>query len=259
MLWGMALVAVGVVAATIPFQDPGSAAGASVRRPAPARSVRELIEIEPIPRIKNIQGTAFSIAGGSQWMTARHVVERCQSGQLTGEPRSTDISEVLISETDDVAILRTEATGARHFTISARAPASGDTAYLFGFAQGEPIIVSMRLLGVASARQGCAPFPVQSELHWVEVGDKGDSRELSGMSGGPALNANGEVVGVFSASGLRRGRVVTANPLRLSRFEKIVPQTGISFSRAIAGPADAITYLWQMIRVRSLRELLCEA
>ena len=259
-LWLVGAVVAVIVSAAFPFERDGAARGASVRRPAPQQHYpREYIEIEPIPRLKNVQGTAFSVSGGTRWMTARHVIERCNSGQLSGGSRDTSISEVLISETDDVAILKTEATAARHFLISARRPEPGDAAYLFGFAQGEAQVVPVKLLGAASARQGYSPYPVQTVLNWVEAAGAGDSRELSGMSGGPALNANGEAVGVFSASGIRRGRVVTANPWPLAQFDKLIPQSGASASRPIKDREDAAVYLGQMVRARSLRELVCES
>lgn len=67
------------------------------------------------------------------------------------------------------------------------------------------------------------------------------------------------MVGVFSASDLRRGRIVTANPWALANFDKVLPQDGRTISRPIGGLPDAVTYLRQMIRAKALRELDCEA
>lgn len=257
---GLILLALAVEPQTVFPQKMSYAAGGTVRRPSPApRSTGALIEIEPLPRYRDVQGTAFSISVGTRWMTARHVIENCNSGRLSSPSDDTDLEELLVSQEDDVAIVRSLPTSAPHFRFAKAPPAVGDTAYLFGFPQGGEYAVSVKLMGSATARQGFRPYANQPVLLWVESGSMpGGTDELSGMSGGPTLNSEGEVVGVFSASDLRRGRIVTANPWALANFDKVIPQRGQTVSRPIKGLPDAVTYLRQMIRAKALRELDCE-
>jgi hypothetical protein len=62
-------------------------------------------------------------------------------------------------------------------------------------------------------------------LAWAELGrTSGLSGSLAGISGGPALAANGQVIGVTVAESARRGRIYTAAPssiLRLLRVEQV--------------------------------------
>lgn len=255
----LVLIAADLIPELLPLRPASQAAGGTVRRPAPTSgSMGEFIDIEPIPRLRSVQGTAFSVAGGNRWMTARHVINSCTSGQLLGALGDMDLTEMLVSQSDDVAIVRTDLTGAPPFHIAPRPPTIGEAAYLFGYPHGAADFVSMKLLGRAVARQGYRPYPRQPVLQWVETGGGGRADDLSGMSGGPAVNAQGQVVGVFSASGIRRGRIVTANPWSLARFDDIPAQSRETMSRAIKGQADAAIYLRQMIRARSLRELVCD-
>jgi|GEM_PF-6463419 len=104
---GLILLALAVEPQTVFPQKMSYAAGGTVRRPSPApRSTGALIEIEPLPRYRDVQGTAFSISVGTRWMTARHVIENCNSGRLSSPSDDTDLEELLVSQEDDVAIVR---------------------------------------------------------------------------------------------------------------------------------------------------------
>ena len=65
-------------------------------------------------------------------------------------------------------------------------------------------------------------------LAWAEQGRTSGLRgSLAGISGGPALAANGQVIGVTIAESARRGRIYTAAPssiLRLLRVEQVEAQ-----------------------------------
>ncbi len=60
---------------------------------------------------------------------------------------------------------------------------------------------------------------------WAELGRTGGLRgSLAGISGGPAIASNGQVIGVTVAESARRGRIYTAAPssiLRLLRVEQV--------------------------------------
>ncbi len=169
-----------------PPQKMSYAAAGTARRPSAApRDTGALIEIEPLPRFRDVQGTAFGISGGNRWMTARHVIENCNSGRLASASEETDLEELLVSQEDDVAIVRSRATASPHFRFAEAPPPVGATAYLFGFPQGGEYAVAVKLMGRATARQGFRPYAHQPVLLWVESGSMpGGSDELSGMSGG---------------------------------------------------------------------------
>jgi hypothetical protein len=103
----------------------------------------------------------------------------------------------------------------------------GQRAFHVGFPQGRPGEAYSRLIGretlVARGRYDLEE-PV---LAWAEMGRTSGVRgSLAGISGGPALAANGQVIGVTVAESARRGRIYTAAPssiLRLLRVEQVEP------------------------------------
>jgi hypothetical protein len=110
-----------------------------------------------------------------------------------------------------------------------------------GFPQGRPGAVQGRLLGRAQMQarglfQGRAPT-----LEWAEVRRAPSFRgSLGGISGGPLLDANGNVLGVMVAEEPRRGRFSTAAPETLlaiagpdARLQRAGPGT-----RALAVTGD---------------------
>jgi hypothetical protein len=74
-------------------------------------------------------------------------------------------------------------------------------------------------------------------LAWAELGRTSRLRgSLAGMSGGPVLGANGQVIGVTIAESARRGRIYTAAPssiMRLLRVEQ-APADGLPAPRLAA-------------------------
>ena len=89
----------------------------------------------------------------------------------------------------------------------------GMRAYHPGFPQGHAGEVTSRLLGRETFKvkgRGARDEPV---LAWAEVGrTMGLDGTLSGLSGAPALDRLGRVVGVTIAEAPRRGRIYTTAP-----------------------------------------------
>lgn len=158
-------------------------------------------------------GTAFSIAGEGRWVTARHVVEGCRRPALVVGGGRAVAADVRLAPRADVAVLLTEGGPAAMPLAIDRPLRRGQRAFHPGFPQGSAGEVTSRLLGRETFKvrgRGERDEPV---LAWAEVGRTATLRgTLSGLSGAPALDRQGRVVGVTIAEAPRRGRIYTTAP-----------------------------------------------
>jgi len=183
-----------------------------------------LVEVGPVA---SGMGSAFAISPDGWWLTARHVVDGCDAvGLVVSRGQAVRVLDIKRAEFADIALLKTESaplsmsldTSERRFQI-------GQRAFHVGFPQGRPGEAYSRLIGretlIARGRYALEE-PV---LAWAELGRTSGLRgSLAGISGGPALSANGQVIGITVAESARRGRIYTAAPssiLRLLRVEQI--------------------------------------
>lgn len=186
-----------------------------------------LVEVGPVA---SGMGSAFAISEDGWWLTARHVVDGCQHvGLIVSRGAAARVLEVKRALFADLALLRTDrAPEALAIDASERQFQIGQRAFHVGFPQGRPGEAFSRLIGretlVARGRYDIEE-PV---LAWAEQGRTSGLRgSLAGISGGPALAANGQVIGVTIAESARRGRIYTASPtsiLRLLRVEQVEAQ-----------------------------------
>jgi S1-C subfamily serine protease len=158
-------------------------------------------------------GTAFSIARSGVWLTARHVVDGCQRVAIVVGPGTGVAVKVRVDPKGEAAILYTEG-GAAPLPLALSEPLRrGQRAFHPGFPQGEPGEASSRLLGrenLVVRGNGARTEPV---LVWAETGrTEGLKGTLGGLSGAPALDASGRVLGVTIAESPRRGRIYTTAP-----------------------------------------------
>ena len=153
--------------------------------------------------------------GDGVWFTARHVVDGCADvGVIVAEEQGVLAQEVMLAQNADLAIVRAplKRTGLR-FKEDSDELAVGARAYHIGYPQGVPGEVATRLLGrehisISGRFEAFAPI-----LAWAETNrTRGIVGSLGGLSGGPAIADDGEVVGVVIAEAPRRGRVYTAAP-----------------------------------------------
>lgn len=158
-------------------------------------------------------GTAFSIAGEGRWVTARHVVEGCRRPALIVGGGRAVAADVRLAPRADVAVLLTQGGPAALPLAVDRPLRRGQRAFHPGFPQGSAGEVTSRLLGRETFKvrgRGERDEPV---LAWAEVGRTETLRgTLSGLSGAPALDRQGRVVGVTIAEAPRRGRIYTTAP-----------------------------------------------
>ncbi|MBI2260208.1 MAG: trypsin-like peptidase domain-containing protein [Caulobacterales bacterium] len=158
-------------------------------------------------------GTAFSIAGEGQWVTARHVVEGCRRPAIMVGGGRAVAADVRLAPRADIAVLHT-AGGPAALPLAANQPLrKGQRAFHPGYPQGRAGEVTSRLLGRETLRvrgRGQREEPV---LAWAEVGrTDGLGGTLAGLSGAPVLDRQGRAVGVTIAESPRRGRIYTTSP-----------------------------------------------
>ncbi|MGE0597208.1 MAG: serine protease [Hyphomonadaceae bacterium] len=183
-----------------------------------------LVEVGPV---SSGLGSAFAISADGWWITARHVVDACDEvGLIVSRAAAAPVTEVKVALFADLALLKTErAPAPLALDTSERQFQVGQRAYHVGFPQGRPGEAYSRLIGretlIARGRYDLEE-PV---LAWAELGRTSGLRgSLAGISGGPAIAANGQVIGVTVAESARRGRIYTAAPssiLRLLRVEQV--------------------------------------
>lgn len=194
-----------------------------------------LVEVGPV---SSGLGSAFAISEDGWWLTARHVVDACaQVGIIVSRASAAPVREVRVARFADIALLKTDvAPAALAIDTSERNFQVGQRAYHVGFPQGRGGEAYSRLIGrerlIARGRYQLDE-PV---LAWAELGRTEDlGGSLAGISGGPAIAANGMVIGVTVAESSRRGRIYTAAPssiMRLLRVEQV---------EAVGAPAPQLT------------------
>jgi S1-C subfamily serine protease len=163
-------------------------------------------------------GTAFSVAASGVWVTARHVVEGCAQAAIVVAPGRGVAATVRIDPNAETAILTTDG-GAQPLPLGlSQRLRRGERAFHVGFPQGKPGEASSRLLGrenLVVQGRGARTEPV---LVWAETGrTDGLKGTLGGLSGAPALDDQGRVVGVTIAEAPRRGRIYTTAPETTAR------------------------------------------
>jgi hypothetical protein len=163
-------------------------------------------------------GTAFTIDEGV-WMTARHVVDGCTRVGLVISGDNGVLAEgVIPAENADLAIVRAPLERpplAVDLDESRRR--LGDAVYMIGYPQGVPGEVAGKLLGRETMQVRGRYATREPVLAWAETSrTRGISGSLGGISGGPAFDGDGEIIGVTVAEAPRRGRIYTAAPSSLT-------------------------------------------
>jgi len=128
-------------------------------------------------------------------------------------------AKTAIDPVGEAALLSTQG-GAAALPLALDAPLhEGELAYHPGFPQGKPGEAASRLIGrenLVVRGRGARTEPV---LVWAEVGrTDGLVGSLGGLSGAPALDASGRVIGVTIAEAPRRGRIYTTTPETLAHL-----------------------------------------
>ena len=177
-----------------------------------ASPIDPAVVVKVRPRRGDDAGTAFSVADSGVWLTARHVVEHCARAAIMVNETEGVEAKVRLAPHGEAAVLIT-ADGSPALPLASGLLRRGELGYEAGYPRGKPGEVASRLMGrgVLYLRgRGVRNVPV---LIWAEVGrTEGLRGALRGMSGAPALDGEGRVVGVAVAESPRRGRLYTTTP-----------------------------------------------
>jgi serine protease Do len=192
---------------------PPAASEAEGSTLGPASPFDPAVVVDVASKSEPAAGTAFSVADSGVWVTARHVVEGCTQTAIVVAPGRGVAAKVAIDPRGEAAILTTDG-GAPALALNlAGGLRRGERAFHPGFPQGQPGEATSRLLGrenLVVRGRGARSEPV---LVWAEAGRTDGLRgTLGGLSGAPALDAAGRVIGVTIAEAPRRGRIYTTSP-----------------------------------------------
>ena len=189
---------------------PDEAAGPAI--PGPSRFDPQVLVEAPAQAQQGI-GTAFAVDDAGVWLTARHVVDGCtEVGIVAGFGRILRAG-YRIHPGADLAVITTRGAPEPLPVEPELRLRRGQRAFHLGFPQGKPGEATSRLIGretLVVVGRGERSEPV---LAWAETGRTDGLRgTLAGLSGAPALDAGGQVIGVTVAEAPRRGRIYTTAP-----------------------------------------------
>jgi serine protease Do len=197
-------------------------------------------------------GTGFAIAGNGLWLTAKHVARGCDRLGVVDQDRRTGVKAQLVylAEDADVAIIQTRG-GPDPLTLDLDESdiKIGSQGFHVGYPQGKPGEVTSQLIGRELMITQGAWRGKENTLAWAETGrSKGLDGSLGGLSGGPAFDARGNVIGITIAESPRRGRIITT---AANSVESALSVTGITPEGRPQGPLTRSDFTRQAKRLRA--------
>jgi serine protease Do len=165
-------------------------------------------------------GSAFAMNQQGQWLTARHVVDGCDDIALEVQPGTlVPVRAQRLSEEADLAVLYTGRAPKGLPVDPNRELTIGTQGFHIGFPQGQPGEATSKLLSRSRLIIRGERRSEENVLAWAEQGrTRNLNGSLGGLSGGPVLSADGQVIGVTIAESPRRGRIYTTSPATLAKF-----------------------------------------
>lgn len=185
-------------------------------------------------------GTAFSVSSG-WWLTARHVADGCDRlGLIKKGRKAINVTDVRLHPNADLALLASSLKTAS-LPFAKTLIETGEQGFASGYPKGRAGDVHGQMLGSIRMRSVGRYRLDEPVIAWAEKAriPRGLSA-LSGLSGGPTFNKDGQVVGVLVAGSERRGRFMTTAPRSINwlmRQSHIKPTFG---SKQITSPANFV-------------------
>ncbi|MDP6951461.1 MAG: serine protease [Alphaproteobacteria bacterium] len=139
-------------------------------------------------------GSAVAINPQGYWLTARHVFAGCTYMELrTNEGERYLVDNILHHPTADLTLFRT-APFTTGLPVSLNRLRNGQAGFHVGYPQNRPGAVHSQLTGESWMEQEKGREPI---MVWSEVSrDLNNNEIVSGLSGGPVLDADGAIVGI---------------------------------------------------------------
>ncbi len=170
-------------------QGPIKMNGALTYRLEPVR-VQPPSLIEPALKKKVGGGTAFVVNSSGWLVTCAHVVTDASTIHVVIGDRTYRATATEIDDSHDLALLKIDADDLRNLPVAAAAPAQGDEVNVAGFPLTSMLGDSLKI-----THGRIAGFVDRKGDHCIQI----DAAVNPGNSGGPLLNAEGEVIGVVNA------------------------------------------------------------
>lgn len=213
---------IGLVLLTLRGQDPAppplSEAIEGAPLPAPSLTDPRIMVTAPEGGGGPSSGSAFLI-GPDAWLTAEHVVAGCGSVALAMDDGGFIMADrIAPSRIADAAVILTPTAGVNSpaplpVVLRANDLRTGQGARHLGYPRGRAGEIDSQLMGRAILVTRGRVRRSEPVIAWAERRRVGALRgSLAGLSGGPALDREGEVVGVTVAENRRRGRIYTTAP-----------------------------------------------
>ncbi|MBF0142398.1 MAG: trypsin-like peptidase domain-containing protein [Magnetococcales bacterium] len=185
-------------------------------------------------------GTGFVVSNDGMMVTNYHVVsefvmqpEIYQLNYETHDHRQGKLELVAVDVVNDLAVVKSDLTSVSPLVIRDEAPSRGENGYSLGYPLNQGITITEGTFNGISEDYFIERFHFTGALN-------------PGMSGGPAVTADGAVFGV-NVSGRRDAEMV--NFLVPGRFAAALLQT----ARSGGPPVDFAAELWQQVERHSSR------
>jgi len=254
--------------ASKPASPPSFIKYRDAARTVPSGALRRPLPYESLPIYyerswtadQSRQGTSFVVDPKGAWATAGHVTDHCAAIRFVVNAQiMPPVAAPAVALGEDISLITAGLQSTAALSIASGTPLPGATGYHMGFPMGSPGLVGSRLLGKTSAVRHAGQNGVV--LAWLEEWRTEEmTDELDGLSGGPVLNAKGQVVGIVSMASERRGRILTAMPAAISRWLSAEGATrDARYAAPIADRRAAVSRLQFFINHGLIRQVYCDA
>jgi len=144
------------------------------------------------PRVETAQGAGFFISPDGYGVTSSHVMERSSHAEITTDDGATYTARLVGSDTQsDLALVKVEGRADfPHVRLADRHPRIGDWVLAIGSPYGLRGTVTAGIISARGRDIGTSPYD-----DFVQI----DAPVNQGNSGGPAIDIDGNVIGVNTA------------------------------------------------------------